>query len=78
MPREMEAGRIVTTLWQCDWCGAVWDTRDAVALLDIEFGGDIDRKLHACPDHLPDDWNPPPEGLPDIAPVVTADEWVEF
>lgn len=68
----------VGSLWQCDWCGAIWDTRDAVALLDIEFGGEIDRKIHACPDHLPNDWSPPPEGIPDIGPVMTAEEWEGF
>jgi len=63
----------MTTLWQCDRCGAVWDTLDAIALLEIEFNGTTE--LHSCPDHLPDDWYPS-EDAPDIDPLITADEWV--
>lgn len=68
----------MATLWQCDWCGALWDTRNAVALLDIEFQGDTDRKIHACPEHLPEDWMPPADGLPDTDPVIDAETWASI
>lgn len=63
-------------LFQCDWCGAVWNTRDAVALVDVEFGGEIERKIHACPQHLPEGLFPAADSqpLPDIEPVVTPEE----
>jgi hypothetical protein len=63
-------------LFQCDWCGAAYDTRDAVALVDIEFGGGIDRKVFGCPDHLPPGQFPAADGepLPDSDPVITPEE----
>jgi len=63
-------------LWQCDWCGAIWNTRDAVALIDVEFGGEIDRKIFACPTHLPPGTFPAADTdpLPEIEPVLSADE----
>ena len=67
-------------LFQCDFCGAIWEQRDAVALVDLEFGGEIERKIHGCPQHLPPTVFPAAEGhpLPDIDPVITSEQAQEI
>lgn len=66
-------------LWQCDWCGAIWDQREGVALVDMEFQGE-ESKTFACPDHLPPGHFPAADGepLPDIDPVVSGPEAVDL
>lgn len=62
-------------LFQCDWCGAIFDTRDGVALVDMEFQGE-QSKIFACPAHLPPGHFPASDGdpLPNIDPLITADD----
>lgn len=70
----------MSRLWRCDWCGAVWADRSALALLDVQYEGSTEEKVHACPEHLPEGWFPAADAqpVPDIDPVITAETWDEL
>ena len=72
-------------LYQCDWCGAVFDDRDALLLMDLGWKDDEDRQ-YVCPDHPPEhqvnlprdpdsgQWLHDRTGEPLPDPVITPEE----
>lgn len=43
----------MTTLFECDWCGARFDTREQVASVDVTIGA-TNETLHACAQCVPE------------------------